>query len=120
MRTIGRLPIAFVFIVGCQSPSTPTRPKQVSIAELGRETDHLVFFSYVGSDTEFHYFTTAEGKDFRVPFAEWTTAGAFARGTGMNLFVTVKDCKITVPDPTAMAALSEDEILHRPYKKPPP
>jgi hypothetical protein len=106
-----------VVVAGCQAQPASTEPKRVSVTELGRETDHLVFFSYVGSDADFHYFTTAERKRYRVPRSEWNNALSFPPNGGMQLFMTVKDGKLTLPDDKEMAALSEDELLHRPYKK---
>jgi hypothetical protein len=89
------------------------------VAELGSETDHLVFFNYVGSDADFHHFATAEGKRYKVSLAEWNNPRLFPLEGAMQLFMTVKDGKLTVPDPKELAALSEDEVLHRPYKKKP-
>ena len=89
------------------------------MAQLASETDHLVFFNYVGSDAEFHYFTTAERKRYKVPLAEWNNPRPFPLDGGMQLFMAVKDGKLTTPDPNEMASLSEDELLNRPYKKKP-
>ena len=108
---------ALVVVAGCQTQPATSGPKQVSVAELGSETDHLLFFNYVGSDAEFHHFKTAEGKRYKVPLAEWNNPRPFPLEGGMQLFMTVKDGKLTVPDPNDMAALSEDELLHKPYKK---
>jgi hypothetical protein len=89
----------------------------VSVAELGRETDHLVFFRYAGSDADFYYFVTAEGQEYKVALAEWANPSPLPKGGGVRLFMTVKDGRLTVPDPREMATLSEDEVLHRPYKR---
>jgi hypothetical protein len=107
----------FLPLVGCQTQPASSGEKQVSVAELGSETDHLVLFNYVGSDSDFHHFTTAEGKHYKVPLSEWNNPRPFPLGGGMQLFMTVKDGKLTVPDPQEMSALSEDELIHRPYKK---
>lgn len=117
MRRIALLLAVFLTLAGCQKQPASSEPKQVSIAELGKETDHLVFFNYVGSDDDFHHFTTAEGKRYKVPRAEWKNPQPFPLNGGMQLFMTVRDGKLTVPDPKEMAGLSEDELLHRPYKK---
>lgn len=117
MRRILLLLAMILLLGGCRAQPTSSEPKQVSIAELGTETDHLIFFNYVGSDADFHHFTTAEGKRYKVPRAEWSNPSPFPLNGGMQLFMTVRDGKLAVPDPKEMAALSEDELMHRPYKK---
>lgn len=117
MGRIAHLLAAFLAFAGCHTQAPSSGPKQVNIAELGSETDHLVFFSYVGSDADFHYFTAAEDKRYKVPRAEWKNSQPLPFDGGMALFMTVKDGKLTLPDPKEMAALSEDELLYRPYKK---
>ena len=76
----------------------------VTVGELGDRTARLFFFSYVGTDADFHHFTTADGGRYRVRRSEWQNAGGFAVGGGMALYVCVKDGKVTVPDPKDMAA----------------
>jgi hypothetical protein len=117
MRRVTRLVITVVIAAGCQTQPASPEPKQVSVAELGSETGHLVFFNYLGSDADFHYFATAERKRYKVARAEWNNPVPFPLDGGMQFFMTVKDGKLTVPDPKEMAALSEDELLHTPYKK---
>jgi hypothetical protein len=109
--------LVILVVAGCGTKGSATGVKQVTVAELGKETDHLVFFNYVGSDNDFHYFTTAEKKRYKVPRAEWANPQPSPLDGGMQLFMTVKDGKLTVPDPKEMAQLSQDEIMHRPYKK---
>jgi hypothetical protein len=117
MRKIHYLLGALMILAGCQTHPASSEPKQVSVAELGSETDHLICFNYVGSDADFHYFTTAERKRYKVPRAEWNNPRPFPLEGGIQLFMTVKDGKLTVPDPKEMATLSEDDVLHRPHKK---
>ena len=117
MRFITSLTIALALAAGCGTKEASPGVKQVTVAELGKETDHLIFFKYVGSDTEFHYFTTAESKRYKVLRSEWNTPRPFPLDGGMQLFMTVKNDKLTAPDPKEMAGLSEDELLHRPYRK---
>jgi hypothetical protein len=117
MRSLTRLLVPLVVLAGCQTQQQSSEPEHVSVAELGSKTDHLVFFNYVGSDADFHYFTTAEQKRYKITLAEWDNSRPFPLNGGMQLFMTVKDGKLTVPDPKEMAGLSQDELLHRPYKK---
>jgi hypothetical protein len=117
MHRITPLLSALVIVAGCQTQPASSEPKQVTVAELGNETDHLIFFNYVGSDAEFHYFTTAESKRYKVPRSERDNLVTFPLDGGMQLFMTVKDGNLIGPDPKEMAALSEEELLHRPYKK---
>lgn len=117
MRQLSPLLVGLAVAAGCQLEPGETGPRQVSMAQLGRETDHLVFFSYVGSDTEFHHFTTAEDRRYTVARAEWDNPKPFALDGGIELFVSVRDGQLTVPDPNELAALSEDELHHRPYKR---
>ena len=117
VRRATRLLAILVVVAGCRARPASTGTAQVSVADLGTKTDHLVFFNYVGSDADFHYFTTAEGNRYKVSLAEWTIPRPFPLDGGMELFMTVKDGKLTVPDPKEMATLSEEELLHRPYKK---
>jgi|GEM_PF-4694889 len=119
MHKINPLLAAVAVVAGCHTQPASSEPKQVTVAELGNETDHLIFFNYVGSDAEFHYFTTAESKRYKVPRSDRDNLVTFPLDGGMQLFMTVKDGKLTVPDPKEMAALSEEELLHRPYKKRP-
>src|SRR5262245_27802753 len=84
-----------------------------------RERDALIFFNYVGSDVDFYYFTTAEDKRYKVARAECGNLLSVSLDGGMQLFVTAKDGKLTVPDPKDMAGKSEDKLLHKPYKKKP-
>ncbi len=93
-----------------------TAARQVTLRELERETAHLPFLSWVGSDKRFHYFATREGRRYRVNRSEWRLPphlGAFLPrpGDGMALFVTVKDGKVTIPDPRKMADLSDQDML---------
>jgi hypothetical protein len=96
--------------VGCRSREGST-VKRVSLAELEAETKHLVFFNYTGSDAQFHYFTTKEGKRYKLDRSAWQLPMAFPPDSGMQLFVTVKDGKVTVPDPKTMGSLPESELL---------
>ena len=102
---------------GCGRQEGGSDMKTVSIAELGEETNHLLFFSYVGSDADFHYFTTTDDKQYRVARSEWNNPAAFPTDGTMQFFVTVKDGKLTVPDPKEMSKLSNDELM-RPEKRP--
>ncbi len=116
MRAVSCLLLIFPFVSGCVTKEASSKVKQVSIEQLAKETDHLVFFSYIGSDAEFHYFKSVEGNRFKVLLSEWPNAQPFPLDGGMELFVTVKDGKLAVPDPKEMARLSEDQ-LNRPFKK---
>ncbi len=102
---------------GCERQETGSAMKTVSIAELGKETDHLLFFNYVGSDADFHYFTTADDKQYRVARSEWNNPAAFPADGTMQFFMTVKDGKLTVPDPKEMSKLSNDELMHHDQKR---
>jgi hypothetical protein len=120
MTSLTRLMLAFLIALplasGCGAKRATDAFKQVTVAELGNETDHLPFFSYVGSDDELHYFRTSEGKRYKVHRSEVSNLGTFGVSDGLELFVTIKDGKVTVPDPKMMAGLSQEE-LHKPYKK---
>ena len=117
MRAITGLSVALALVAGCGTKEVSPAAKQVTVAELGKETDHLIFFNYVGSDTEFHHFTTAESKRYKVLRSEWNTPRTFPLEGGMQLFMPVKNDKLTVPNPKEMAGRSEDDLLHRPYRK---
>jgi hypothetical protein len=96
-----------------------TAARQVTLRELERETAHLPFLNWVGSDKRFHYFVTREGEQYRVNRSEWQLPPHMSTfmprpGQGMALFVTVKDGKITVPDPRKMADLADDDLLSPP------
>ena len=117
MRGIVILLVALVAAAGCQNQPSSSGPKLVSVMELGRETGHLVFFNYIGSDSDYHHFTTAEGKRYKVALGEWNTRATLQPDGKVKVFMTVKDGKLTVPDPKEMARLSEEGLLDRPYKK---
>src|SRR5437899_2381909 len=85
--------------------------KQVNLAELEAETKHLVFFNYIGSDPQSHYFTTKEGKRYKLDRSAWQLPMAFPTNAGMQLFVTVKEGKVTVPDPKKLSELPDGELL---------
>jgi hypothetical protein len=109
--------IIVVLVFGCRAQPAPSGPKQVDLIGLGKETEHLVFFNYIGTDAEYHYFRTAEGNSYKVSRADWNTPRTFPRDAGMELFMTVKNGKLTVPDPDEMATLTEDNRLQMPYRK---
>jgi hypothetical protein len=117
MRGISSFLVIVALLAGCGTKEASPAVKQVTVAELGQETDHLIYIKYVGSDTDFHYFTTAQSKRYKVPRSEWNNPRPFPRDGEMQLFMTVKDGQLTVPDPKEMAGLSEDELLYRPYRK---
>lgn len=113
MYRIGLL-LLVVILGGCRTE--PARPaKQVSLAQLEKETRHLVFFRFIGSDDDFDYFATPEGKHYKVSLAEIDDPRSFPLDTDIAVLVTVKDGKITVPDPHKMAAMSQDELLRTGY-----
>jgi hypothetical protein len=107
LRIYALLAVAVLF-AGCERKADAPAVKTLTIAQLGKETDHLIFFSYVGSDGDFHYFTTAEGKQYQVARSEWKNPAAFPANGTMQLFMTVRDGKLTVPDPKEMSKLSEE------------
>jgi hypothetical protein len=55
---------------GCGSREGST-VKRVNRAELEAETKNLVFFNYTGSDSQFHYFRTKEGKRYKLDRSAW-------------------------------------------------
>jgi hypothetical protein len=121
------LVVLIVILVKIQRSAPPADPalpgksvKTVSVEQLGKETDHWIFFSYLGGKGEFDYFLTPDQKHYRVARSEsklygrlWLDGDHGVRG---QLFVTVRDGKITVPDPKVMSEISEYE-LDRPYKR---
>jgi hypothetical protein len=99
-----RLPVLMLalLVAGCGSRDG-TAVKHVNLGELEAATKHLLFFNYTGSDAQFHYFTTGEGKHYKLDRAAWQLPMVLPPDGGMQLFVTVKDGKVTVPDPRKMA-----------------
>ena len=100
-----------IALTGCGSSGVVDAVKQVTIAELEKETSHLVFFSYVGSDEQFHYFETLERRKYKLPRADWRVPNPLTLGMGAQFFVAVKDGKITAPDPKKMSRIAEDRLL---------
>ena len=94
-----------LILVGCAQQGTKSATKQVSLPELEKETAHLNFFSYTGNDQEFHYFKTSSGS-YKVKRSEWSIPlNLPPMPQGTELFVTVKDGKVTIPDPKLMQDL---------------
>jgi hypothetical protein len=93
-----------LLLAGCGSREA-SAVKHVSVAELEAETKHLLFFNYLGGDAQFHYFLTGEGKRYKLDRAAWALPLVHPPDAGVQLFVTVKDGKVTVPDPKKMADL---------------
>jgi hypothetical protein len=93
--------------------------EQVTLRELERETEHLPYVTWVGSDKRFHYFETREEKRYKVARGEWDTPSFFSSllprpDDGIGLFVTIKDGKITMPDPSKMMDLFDGDSLMPP------
>jgi hypothetical protein len=90
--------------------------KEVSLLELERETSQLPVLNWVGVDKRLHYFETREGGRYRVARGEWPLPPYMATmmprpGDGVALFVTVKDGKITLPDPKKMTDMIDQGWL---------
>jgi hypothetical protein len=98
------IPLFSVLITGCTSKLENTA-KQVSLSQLANETKHLVFFNYSGSDSEFHYFKTSEGKCYKLDLSEWKTPRTWTTDAGIELFVSMREGKLTVPDPKKMSEI---------------
>jgi hypothetical protein len=106
-----------VLLVGCHRQDAAPMERTVNVKQLAEETDHLVFFNYVGSDADFHHFTAADDKQYRIPRADLDFPGEFPATGTMRFFITVKDGVLARPDRREMAKLSHDEF-ERPYKRP--
>lgn len=109
-------PKQFVIIGKAAIAQKETGTKEVTIRELEEKTAHLPFFNWVGSDKHFHYFVTREGQRYKVQRARWqmpeSMAGFLPRpADGMALFVTVKNGRIIIPDPSKMADLPDNELM---------
>jgi hypothetical protein len=86
----------------------------VTLAELERETADLAYFHFVGSDDDFDYFTTPDGREFELPAGEsnrrhWKLPPllrpAMRPGGGMALFVKLTGGEWVPPDPEQMGDL---------------
>ena len=77
--------------------------KHVSLSTLEAETKQLGIISYTGSDAEFHYFQTKVGQRYKLDLSAWEMPAAFPADAGIELFVTIRDGKLTAPDPRTMA-----------------
>jgi hypothetical protein len=93
----------------------------VSIEQLGVETSHLIFFTYDGSDDLYHYFMLeADGMAYKIDKAVWTPPKPAPSGKTSRLIadtaVTVRDGKITEPDPREMEELTKKGQLGCPYR----
>ena len=118
-----RLPIIGILLlpIGCRQADKPPTPagesavKQVTLIELEKETDHLVFLSYVGSDEQSHYFLTPERKRYKVDRSEWQLpphmVAVTPRPGSMAVFVKIKGGKVTAPDPKKMAELKPEQLM---------
>lgn len=99
-------PIVLVLLLpACQASPTGSPVRQVTLPELEKETAGLPFFSYTGHDDAFHYFK-AGGRQYKVKRDEWElppNLPAMPPEAGAELFVRVKDGKVTVPDPKELS-----------------
>jgi hypothetical protein len=91
--------------------------KQVTLAELERETAELVYFNFTGCDDAFDYFSTPDGREFKLPAAASKMRHRalppqlrppMPPGGGMILFVKLKDGQWVPPDPEQMRRLYPD------------
>lgn len=104
------LGIALLVAIGC-SPSKPEATvRQVTLAELEQETADLAYFNFVGMDDDFDYYTTPDGREFKLPAAESEMRKRMLPGMpipmkpgdGMALFVKLRNGKWVQPDPDAL------------------
>jgi hypothetical protein len=95
---------AMVVLLGCGGAGGPAAPtvKQLTLVELEKETAGLAFFSYTGNDQQFHYFKTPR-QLYKVNRAEWPNTPEVLPDLGIEVFVRVKDGKVTVADPKDVA-----------------
>lgn len=107
---------AVLLLAGCARPKEES-VKQVILAELEQETADLVYFNFVGFDDDFDYFTTPDGREFKLSAAESKMRHRtlppqlrppMRRGGGMSLFVKLKGGKWMPPDPEQMRRLFPD------------
>jgi len=92
--------ISLIIISGC-SRNTPAM-KHVTIAELETATKGQPFFSYSGSDDNFHYFRTLDGQRYSIERSAWDMPVPFPADGTMEVFVSIKDGEITTPNPSDM------------------
>lgn len=105
---------ATVFLIlampGCSARQPPS-VQHVDLAELEAATKHLVFFNYTGNDSQFHYFRTKDGSRYKLDRSTWNMPLAFPVDGGAELYVTVRDGQIALPDPQKMSGLHEGELM---------
>jgi hypothetical protein len=96
--------VGLLVLVGCGGSGAAPGMKQVTLAELEEETAALAFFSYTGNDEQFHYFKTPT-RLYKVKRDEWAQPNMpkVSPELGIEVFVRVKDGKVTVPDPKDVA-----------------
>jgi hypothetical protein len=113
----GAISLSVVLAIACGS--SPAKDvalvQQVTVPELERATSQLVFFNYIGSDADFHYFTTAHGDRYKVSRPEWELPHTIPLGSGVQMFVSVRNGKLTVPDPEELEGLFQDETRQPPW-----
>jgi hypothetical protein len=100
-------------LAGCAQPKEASL-KQVTLAELERETADLVYFNFTGCDEAFDYFSTPDGREFKLSATESkmrhralpaSLRPPMRRGAGMILFVKLKGGQWVPPDPEQMRRL---------------
>jgi hypothetical protein len=119
----GLVCVAVVLAAGC-TQSREASVKRVSLAELERETADLVYFNFVGSDDDFDYFTTPDGRRYNVlanesrmphrsipPEAAAKVRQVVHPRSGIALFVKLKEGRWVPPDPAKMRAIFPDDGL---------
>ncbi len=105
--------LLLIFTVGCNPhKNPPVSYKQVTLTELERETKDLVYFNYLGGDDGFEYFSTPDGRQYKLPIAESDFRKRLLPGMphlkpdqGAALFVKITDGKLRLPDPEKMRQL---------------
>lgn len=110
----GRAWLGVVLVLaGCAHPKEASM-KQVTLAELERETADLVYFNFTGCDNDFDYFSTPDGREFKLSATESKMRHRalpaqlrppMPRGGGMILFVKLKGGQWVPPDPEQMRRL---------------
>jgi len=108
------LVVVAVTVGGCNSPSqsgsSVYKAPIVTLADLEKATQDHWFFGYLGSDDNHHFFRVDEigyvHVEKSIPLPEFLTLyddEDEGVSTGRELFVTIKDGKLTHPEPRPMS-----------------
>ena len=93
--------LALALTAGCAHPPNDGT-RRVTLAELQKETQHLPFFSYTGSDEAFHHFSTDEGQHYKVERKEWAGAPPHPPANGDRIYITFRGGFLVPADPAAV------------------